>query len=245
MLVFWQAFFGRAVATVFLAVCAALSFGPREWAAMLLGAEPTTLARVVFGLLAVGTAAYLLGPPILRLGLRLRAWRRGFATGPITIAVSEVREKFFAHYAGMVGNGKDPKDAQLLSFGEVTITNTSKTERVVLDLTLKVRSDGFKYDQPATLRSLYGGIYGKDDIVSKQFISGGVEVPQYFINPISLGPQDDIRSNMVFLFHFGDEDIRSRIARVLTLPGLTMTLEVKDHVSGHKAEIPIPGEYRA
>jgi hypothetical protein len=50
-------------ATLFTAACAALGFGPKEWATLLIGIEPTVLMRAGFlllGALAVGVFCWLL-----------------------------------------------------------------------------------------------------------------------------------------------------------------------------------------
>jgi len=56
------AFAGKVLATLFIAVCIGLGFGPDKWAAMILGFDPGILARSAFLLLAAATLAVLLWP---------------------------------------------------------------------------------------------------------------------------------------------------------------------------------------
>jgi hypothetical protein len=66
-----------------------------------------------------------------------------------------------------------------------------------------------------------------------------------FCNPIELGPQQIARKGLVFVFDYGP-DLRHTVVNALVNDrSLAMSLEIRDHVSGHKIEIPIPGEYRA
>lgn len=60
------AIIGKIIATIFVAVCTVLGFGPKEWAVMILGIETVWLARLVFFALAAITLAILIGPPIWR-----------------------------------------------------------------------------------------------------------------------------------------------------------------------------------
>jgi hypothetical protein len=62
MRAFVAAFSGKIAATLFIAVCIALGFGPTEWAAMLLGVEFQLIGRAIFVLLAMATLAGLLWP---------------------------------------------------------------------------------------------------------------------------------------------------------------------------------------
>jgi len=66
--VFTAAFLGRIAAYLFVAICAALGFGPPEWAAMILGTDPSLLARAGFLILAALTFAVVAGPHLV--GLR-------------------------------------------------------------------------------------------------------------------------------------------------------------------------------
>lgn len=60
--VFVAAFAGKIVAAIFIAICIALGFGPKEWAAMILGVEPTLFARGGFLVLALIAAVVLAWP---------------------------------------------------------------------------------------------------------------------------------------------------------------------------------------
>src|SRR6266852_4092774 len=60
--VFAGAFLGKITAALFVAICVALGFGPTEWAAMILGVEPSWIGRAVFVFLAVATIVSLLSP---------------------------------------------------------------------------------------------------------------------------------------------------------------------------------------
>jgi hypothetical protein len=60
-------FIGRILATVFIAVCAYLGFGPQELAPMILGGiDSVLLARAVFIALGLATFSFLLAPHIRR-----------------------------------------------------------------------------------------------------------------------------------------------------------------------------------
>lgn len=164
----------------------------------------------------------------------------------LPIAISEVRFQAFANYAGFF-RGNDPQDDQRISYGEVTIANTSNDRRVALDLTLKIAGgDGTKLSTPADLRGLAGLVYGKDDVVTKTLAGRGMELPKFHRNPIELGPQEVSRRGLVFLFSFGgDNELRTAFTRLMTRnQDYKFTLEVMDHISGKSISFTIPGSYR-
>jgi len=66
----WRAFIGtflgKIVAAAFIAICLALGFGPDRWAAVILAVNPVWYVRAILVLLALGTAAIILGPWLKR-----------------------------------------------------------------------------------------------------------------------------------------------------------------------------------
>lgn len=214
---------------------------------MILGIEPTIYARIVFGFLALGTATAVFWPLSANL---IRKLRSRVTTGPIPIAVSKVQQQSFWNYAGFYEGRSDPRDAQLLSYGDVTIANTSTTKRVALDLRLKITSDdGINLSCDADLRGPFGMIFGEQVISKNGIISKAskmlVGTPNYYKSPVELDPQKITRKTLIFLFDLGFEDIRNKITMMMVnRHDLKFTLEIKDHISGHTVTIPIPGEYR-
>jgi hypothetical protein len=80
--IFTAAFLGKVAAALFIAVCIALGFGPTEWAAMILGTDPTLLARAGFLFLALLAAVGLLWPFIhARFFTRVTAQAAGATVG--------------------------------------------------------------------------------------------------------------------------------------------------------------------
>lgn len=206
MRVFWFAFIGKAVAALFLAICAALSFGPPEWAAMILGAEPSLYARIVFGLLALGTAAAVFCPLALR---QFRKFRSPVVTGKIPIAVSGLQERVSSY--ALFDNDRD-HDAWGITLGDsssrVTITNTSTTRSVSLDIWLYIQGEKLKNVKfLADLQGPHGLLLGKDDAVTKSLIKMGREPIEYFRCPVALEPEQTMRGCLEFLQNF-DSPIR-------------------------------------
>jgi len=164
----------------------------------------------------------------------------------IPIAVSRVESRWFGNYAGFFEENK-PDDAQIVSFGTVTIANTSTDQRVALDLFLHITSKEGSSDKvnirvPADLRSVWG-IYGKDDFISKRT---GRSPADFFANPVQIKPGDLVRKDLVFLFNFGTSSLRDDVTLILVKSsGYNFDLVINDLLSGRSISIRIPGEYRA
>jgi hypothetical protein len=70
----------------------------------------------------------------------------------IPIAISRVQQHYFSNYVGFPID-KPELDAQSISYGEVTITNISSKEKVILDIML--HDDDYKFD--LEIRDLISG----------------------------------------------------------------------------------------
>jgi len=155
----------------------------------------------------------------------------------LPIAVSRVQQVFFSNYAQFpVSNRED--DAQAISNGEVTITNTS-SDKLVLDLHLNIEGPKISnYRIRADLRGPFNLIYGKNDIASAK--SPGILGP-LFQSPIELGPKQVERKRLIFLI-----DMHRELGLLLMSKSQdhTYRLEITDLISGNTISILIPGDYR-
>ena len=165
-------------------------------------------------------------------------------TTGIPVAISRVQQSAFVNYAGFpVPTPED--DAQVMSFGEVTITNISEKEKVALDLNLRIEgADGTSFSVPANLRGPFGTVWGKDDKVAKYFATAPIGEPQkHFRNPVELSPGQVERRQLDFIFNFSG--LRDRIVSIVAHDqNYTFDLEVVDLISGGRTKLRLPGEYR-
>jgi hypothetical protein len=130
----------------------------------------------------------------------------------IPVAISRVQTRSFFNYAGFPVDRKE-MDAQMISFGEITMTNISTNEKIALDLKLHVTAkNGVHIESSADLAGPLGMILGKDDSAAKQFATSAFgEASKYFRNTIELGPGQIERRRLSFLFDFGSE-FREKVA---------------------------------
>jgi len=178
-------------------------------------------------------------------GIALIIYLALHTTAGIPVAISRVQSSWFANYAGFTDD-KD-NDAQVFSFGEVTITNTSTTEKVALDLFLHISAKDKAKNKtsirlPANLIGPFHMIYGKDDKASKTFANAGFGEPRnLFRSPVELSPGQVSRKELVFVISIGRDAV---LDIAINGQNYDFDLEIDNLISGRDITISIPGEYR-
>ena len=181
---------------------------------------------------------------MLILGIGLLIYIATHLITGIPIAISRVQMQGAVNYVGFPVE-RHELDAQLISYGEITITNISATEKVALDFMLHITDPGVvDITSKADLIGPFGMILGKDDNAAKRIANLPFgEAPKYFRNPVELEPRQIERKRLVFLFNVGP--LRDNVAMILIHPlKYKFDLEIKDLLSDRAIVIHLPGEYR-
>jgi hypothetical protein len=163
----------------------------------------------------------------------------------IPVAVSRIQMHHFSNYVGFPV-GRREWDAQSISYGDITVTNISTTEKVALEFILHITGpDRVNLKARADLTGPFGMILGKDDNTARQSVNRPFgEILQYFRNPVELNHGQIERKRLEFVFDFGS-DLRDRFAMIMMHDqDYKFDLEISDLISGRMIVIPIPGEYR-
>jgi hypothetical protein len=163
----------------------------------------------------------------------------------IPIAISKVQMHHFSNYVGFPV-GRREWDAQSISYGDITVTNISPTEKVALEFILHITGpDGMNLKTRADLTGPFGMILGKDDNTAKQSVNRLFgETPKYFRNPVELDHGQIEKKRLEFVFDFGS-DLRDKFAMIMTHDqDYKFELEISDLISGRTIVVHIPGEYR-
>lgn len=147
------------------------------------------------------------------------------ATGQLPILISTVQRRYFASYSGA-----DGAQSLCAGFGEVTITNRSRTRNMALELGLAITP------READIEAPNAAMPTRENLAA--IVRRGLSPQAIFQNPVALGPRESLRRELVFVIRAarGREGLSDR--------DHAFALQVKDRLSGQTIAFTLPAEYR-
>jgi hypothetical protein len=139
---------------------------------------------------------------------------------------------------------KPGEDSWYLYMGPVVITNTSKTEKVILDITLHTKGkNGWDMKVVCSNIGPGGKQFGEEQKIDQSLEDAGFHYAPFFRCPISIEPQKSVTGRFVFIEDL-PEDILNLYLKAQENPtDFANTLIITDKISAKSIEIPIIENY--